>query len=93
MSRESECAARVCATGLTGFVQVARRNWGVRRVLIVDWDVHHGNGTQDMFEDDPNVLYFSVHRHEGGRFYPGTGAASEVRWSMPSIQLCPALHV
>lgn len=45
-----------------------------RRVLIVDWDVHHGNGTQDMFYDDPNVLYFSVHRD----FYPGTGATTEV---------------
>jgi acetoin utilization deacetylase AcuC-like enzyme len=45
------------------------------RVLIVDWDVHHGNGTQDLFWDEPNVLYVSVHQSP---CYPGTGAASEV---------------
>ncbi|CAN6611217.1 histone deacetylase Hda1p [Trichomonascus vanleenenianus] len=44
----------------------------VRRVLVLDWDVHHGNGTQRAFLDDPRVLYMSLHRHEGGRFYPGT---------------------
>jgi len=44
------------------------------RILIVDWDVHHGNGTQAAFYDDATVLYFSVHQHP---FYPGTGAASE----------------
>lgn len=47
------------------------------RVAIVDWDVHHGNGTQDVFYDDPRVLYVSVHED---RFYPGTGAASETGW-------------
>ena len=46
----------------------------VERVLIVDWDVHHGNGTQHMFEDDPSVFYFSIHEWP---FYPGTGAAGE----------------
>lgn len=45
-----------------------------RRVLIVDWDVHHGNGTQDIFEDDPTVTYFSTHRWP---FYPGTGREDE----------------
>ncbi len=45
------------------------------RVLIVDWDVHHGNGTQDLFWDEPDVLYVSVHQSP---CYPGTGAASEV---------------
>jgi acetoin utilization deacetylase AcuC-like enzyme len=44
------------------------------RVLIVDWDVHHGNGTQAIFYDDPTVFYFGVHRHP---FYPGTGADDE----------------
>ena len=43
-------------------------------VLIVDWDVHHGNGTQELFDDDPSVFYFSVHRHP---FYPGTGSAEQ----------------
>ena len=47
---------------------------GVRRVFIVDWDVHHGNGTQRLFEDDDSVFYFSTHQWP---FYPGTGAASE----------------
>uniref|UniRef100_A0A8C4QR42 Histone deacetylase 6 n=1 Tax=Eptatretus burgeri TaxID=7764 RepID=A0A8C4QR42_EPTBU len=41
------------------------------RVLIVDWDVHHGNGTQHIFEDDPSVLYLSVHRFDEGSFFPG----------------------
>ncbi len=45
-----------------------------RRVFIVDWDVHHGNGTQEMLEDDPSVWYFSTHRFP---FYPGTGYARE----------------
>jgi acetoin utilization deacetylase AcuC-like enzyme len=44
------------------------------RVLIVDFDVHHGNGTQDAFYDDPRVLYFSIHEYP---FYPGTGGADE----------------
>ena len=44
------------------------------KVLIVDWDVHHGNGTQAAFYDDPSVLYFSVHQYP---FYPGTGSAAE----------------
>ena len=47
---------------------------GAGRVLIVDWDVHHGNGTQACFYDDPRVGYFSVHRWP---FYPGTGSADE----------------
>lgn len=45
------------------------------RVLIVDWDVHHGNGTQALFWDDPSVLYVSTHQSP---FYPGTGGADEV---------------
>jgi acetoin utilization deacetylase AcuC-like enzyme len=49
---------------------------GVRRVLVVDWDVHHGNGTQDIFYEDPRVMFFSIHRFGHG-FYPGTGAADE----------------
>lgn len=51
------------------------RAGGVERVAIVDWDVHHGNGTQEMFYDDPNVLYVSLHQFP---YYPGTGAADEV---------------
>uniref|UniRef100_A0A7I4DAD9 histone deacetylase n=1 Tax=Physcomitrium patens TaxID=3218 RepID=A0A7I4DAD9_PHYPA len=51
---------------------------GAKKVLIVDWDVHHGNGTQEIFEQDPTVLYISLHRHEAGAFYPGTGWAHQV---------------
>ena len=52
----------------------AQRRQGLARVLIVDWDVHHGNGTQAIFEDDPAVLYFSTHQYP---FYPGSGARRE----------------
>jgi acetoin utilization deacetylase AcuC-like enzyme len=48
---------------------------GLSRVAIVDWDVHHGNGTQDIFWEDERVLYLSLHQFP---FYPGTGAAEEV---------------
>lgn len=51
-----------------------QRQHGLDNILIVDWDVHHGNGTQHIFEDDPSVLYFSTHQYP---FYPGTGASSE----------------
>lgn len=49
---------------------------GFERVAIVDWDVHHGNGTQDIFVADDNVLFCSSHRYDGW-FFPGTGAESE----------------
>jgi acetoin utilization deacetylase AcuC-like enzyme len=54
----------------------ARNVHGVNRVLIVDWDVHHGNGTQDIFYADETVTFFSIHRY-GNYFYPGTGALDE----------------
>jgi acetoin utilization deacetylase AcuC-like enzyme len=46
----------------------------LKRVAIIDWDVHHGNGTQDIFYEDGSVFYFSTHQHP---WYPGTGLASE----------------
>lgn len=52
----------------------AQHNRGIERVAILDWDVHHGNGTQHLFEDDPTVLYISLHQYP---FYPGTGARNE----------------
>lgn len=52
----------------------AQRQYGVERVLIADWDVHHGNGTQDIFYDDPSVFFFSTHQSP---WYPGTGARAE----------------
>jgi acetoin utilization deacetylase AcuC-like enzyme len=51
------------------------RTLGARRVAVIDYDVHHGNGTQHTFEADPSVLYASLHQYP---FYPGTGAAGEV---------------
>ncbi|XP_062397348.1 histone deacetylase 6 [Sardina pilchardus] len=48
----------------------AQKHHGVKRVLIVDWDVHHGQGIQYIFQEDPSVLYFSVHRYEQGAFWP-----------------------
>lgn len=51
-----------------------QKKYGIKRVLIVDFDVHHGNGTQEIFYEDPSVFYFST--HEAG-IYPGTGFADE----------------
>ncbi|OTB14797.1 hypothetical protein K445DRAFT_75610 [Daldinia sp. EC12] len=42
-----------------------------RKILILDWDVHHGNGVQNIFYEDPNILYISLHVYENGNFYPG----------------------
>jgi len=53
----------------------AQKRHGVERVAIVDWDVHHGNGTQDIFWDDPSVLFCSTHQMP---LFPGTGAKTEV---------------
>ena len=54
----------------------ARKVHGLNRILIVDWDVHHGNGTQDIFYADPGVFFYSIHRYGHG-FYPGSGAHDE----------------
>lgn len=48
----------------------AKQKYGLQRVLIVDWDIHHGQGVQYSFEDDPSVLYFSWHRYEHQKFWP-----------------------
>nr|XP_044619595.1 histone deacetylase 6 isoform X5 [Equus asinus] len=69
------------------------------RILIVDWDVHHGNGTQHIFEEDPSVLYISLHRYDHGTFFPlgdegassqmgraaGTGFTVNVTWNGPRM--------
>jgi acetoin utilization deacetylase AcuC-like enzyme len=52
----------------------AQKKYGIDRALIVDWDVHHGNGTQDIFYADPSVFFFSTHQWP---LYPGTGRANE----------------
>nr|XP_012150678.1 PREDICTED: histone deacetylase 6 isoform X6 [Megachile rotundata] len=48
----------------------------IKKVLIVDWDVHHGNGTQAVFEKDPKVLYISIHRYDNGAFFPNSKRAN-----------------
>jgi acetoin utilization deacetylase AcuC-like enzyme len=63
-----------CLLNNVALAAEAARAAGLRRVAIVDWDVHHGNGTQDAFEADPSVLYVSLHQWP---CYPGTGAATE----------------
>ena len=71
--------ARPMGFCLTNHVAVAAR-WAVaagraNRVLVVDWDAHHGNGTEDIFWTDPSVLYISIHQYP---WYPGTGDATDV---------------
>ncbi len=55
-------------------VRNAQLKHGLKNIAILDWDVHHGNGTQHIFEEDPSVLYISLHQYP---FYPGTGARNE----------------
>ena len=70
----------------------ARRQHGAQRILIVDWDVHHGNGTQALVEDEPDIHFVSMHQWP---WYPGTGAA-EARgphrsvWNVPMAAGLPA---
>ncbi len=55
--------------------QHLKNAYDAKRVMIMDWDVHHGNGTQDSFYEDPSVLFISTHQFP---YYPGTGAVNEV---------------
>jgi acetoin utilization deacetylase AcuC-like enzyme len=71
---EAQRAMGFCLFNNVAIAARALRRDGVGRVLILDWDVHHGNGTQRLFEDDPDVLYFSTHQFP---FYPGTGDLGE----------------
>uniref|UniRef100_A0A674NTE6 Histone deacetylase n=1 Tax=Takifugu rubripes TaxID=31033 RepID=A0A674NTE6_TAKRU len=58
--------------------KLLQQRLNINKILIVDWDVHHGNGTQQAFYDDPSVLYLSIHRYDDGNFFPGSGAPDEV---------------
>eukprot|EP01050_Picozoa_sp_SAG11_P006501 SAG11_NODE_507_length_8879_cov_8.961048_3_plen_173_part_00 len=77
----SDVGAAGAESGAMGFclfnnvacaARVAQEKMGAKRVLIYDWDVHHGNGTETMFYNDPSVLYISTHRGDNA-FFPGTG--------------------
>jgi acetoin utilization deacetylase AcuC-like enzyme len=72
---EKNTAMGFCLFGNAAIAaRYAQRTHGAERIAIVDWDVHHGNGTQDIFCDDPSVIYCSTHQMP---LYPGTGALSE----------------
>lgn len=71
---EHDLAMGFCLFNHVAVAATSLREAGVERVLIVDWDVHHGNGTQHLFEADPSVFYFSCHQMP---LYPGTGYAHE----------------
>lgn len=64
-----------CLLNNVAAAAAAARAAGAARVAVVDWDVHHGNGTQDIFWNDPNVLFMSVHQFP---YYPGSGAPTEI---------------
>jgi acetoin utilization deacetylase AcuC-like enzyme len=72
---ERDSAMGFCLLNNVAVAAAHARTLGAGRVAIVDYDVHHGNGTQHIFEEDPNVLYVSTHQYP---YYPGTGAAWEV---------------
>jgi acetoin utilization deacetylase AcuC-like enzyme len=72
---ESARAMGFCFYNSVAVAAAHARSRGLARVAIVDYDVHHGNGTQEMFYADPSVLYVSTHQYP---FYPGTGAAREI---------------
>jgi len=55
-----------------------KKHRNIQRIAIVDWDIHHGNGTQDLTYDDPNILYISLHRYDNGTYFPGGGRIEEV---------------
>ena len=56
----------------------AQRLYNVKKILIFDWDIHHGDGTEHIFYKDPSVLYASIHRYENGHFYPNHGSSDRI---------------
>ena len=72
---EAQGAMGFCLLNNAAIAAEAARRLGAERVMVLDWDVHHGNGTQHVFEQRRDVLYLSSHQYP---FYPGTGASHEV---------------
>ncbi|KAL7004823.1 Histone deacetylase hda1 [Cystobasidiomycetes sp. EMM_F5] len=88
------------------YLKALYKEKGIRRILILDWDVHHGNGTQRAFWTDPDVLYISLHRYDNGTFYPGgsygamnmtggglgNGKSVNIPWSCGEVKDADYLH-
>ena len=73
---EADEALGFCFYNNVAVAAAAARRQAVERIAIIDWDVHHGNGTQHIFESDPSILFISLHRF-GRDFFPGSGAINE----------------
>ena len=90
-----DAAMGFCLFGNVGIgAHYARMKHGAGRVLIVDWDVHHGNGTQELVQDDANIRFISMHQWP---WYPGTGAADDRGvhgniWNVPMPGALPPQH-
>ncbi len=82
---EASAAMGFCLLNNVAIAARALQAAGLERLLILDWDVHHGNGTQHSFELDPSVLYLSTHQFP---YYPGTGAASEPDMGLHPLARC-----
>ena len=69
-------------------IQEESKSWPepVRKILILDWDVHHGNGVQQAFYDNPNVLYISIHVYQDGHFYPHGTYGNHLHWGTGSAE-------
>lgn len=73
---EADAALGFCLfNNIAILARYLQNHHGLEKIAIVDWDVHHGNGTQHCFESDPSVFYVSLHQYP---FYPGTGGVSEI---------------
>ncbi|KAL9086217.1 MAG: hypothetical protein Q9159_004282 [Coniocarpon cinnabarinum] len=66
--------------------ETKRESEPIRKILILDWDVHHGNGVQQAFYDDPNVLYISLHVYANGEFYPHGDYGDHLHWGSGSAE-------
>ncbi len=76
---ESSAISGFCLfNNVAAAARYAQETYGIQRVLIVDFDVHHGNGTQEIFFQDQSVLFISTHLFMPRMFYPGTGGVSEI---------------
>jgi acetoin utilization deacetylase AcuC-like enzyme len=58
--------------------EYAKEKFNLKRIAIIDWDVHHGNGTSEIFQSRSDVLVLSIHRYDKGKFYPGTGHLDDI---------------